>query len=650
MTRYRPDIDGLRAVAILAIILFHAGVPGFSGGYIGVDIFFVISGFLLTGIMIREIREGQFNLRAFYAFRIKRIVPALLVMLAATTLAAVVFLSPGDLEDFGESLMAALVFSSNVLFWQQTGYFAGLAQDMPLLHTWALAIEEQFYILFPCAVLLATRLGRQFYIPLTLCLFILSLGFSLWSSFYAPAAGFYLLPARIWEFLLGGLLAFSALPSPQNRMIRESLSAGGLVLIGISVTLYDAQTPFPGLAALIPCLGAALILYTGQNAGHKTLALHLLGIKPLVLIGLLSYSLYLWHWPLLVFTRYINFGEIGPGGTAAVLAISFLIALLSWRFIEQPFRRQNSSFATGVIFRLAGAGMLVFVMIGAGLTFSHGLPQRLNDPEAALLERRADQEKAAIEHCAAPLPAPQDTLRHALFCRLGADGKEPDFLLTGDSHAMTVQETVSTLLSEKGRAGYMLAQKGCAFIPGMDYAGGNCADFTASTLEFLKAHPAIKTVLLVSRWSRPIVGPVDFPGAVEEGHKANLFLAKSGTLTGEAQAVLRSLAEDMQRQGKQLYILTPIPEIGYDVPTMLARMAYLKKEKDISLRRADYNTRHAWFFETLPALEASGAHILHAEDVFCESGSCAATNKKTPLYCDDDTFNASRAKIIFQQY
>src|SRR6056297_20083 len=336
---YRADIDGLRALAVLPVLAFHAGLAPFSGGFVGVDVFFVISGYLIAGLILPRIRAGRFSLLEFYERRARRLLPALFVVMAVSgALAAALFL-PAELREFGQSAVAATLFASNVLFSRETGYFETEAALKPLLHTWSLGVEEQFYLLFPLLLmaLAARRAGRVALVPVLAALALASLALAAWAVPRAPAFAFYLLPTRLWELMLGALLAVAPLPALRRRAVREAAAAAGLAAILWAMLRYSEATPFPGPAALLPCLGAALVIHAG--ASGPTAVSRALSLGPVVFVGLISYALYLWHWPVLVFAEYAAVRELTTVETGAALALSGVLAALTWRFVERPFRR-----------------------------------------------------------------------------------------------------------------------------------------------------------------------------------------------------------------------------------------------------------------------------------------------------------------------
>lgn len=303
--KYRAEIDGLRALAVIPVILFHAGFEWFSGGFVGVDVFFVISGYLITTIIISEMAEGKFSMVNFYERRARRILPALFFVMAACLPFAWLWLTPSDLKDFGQSLIAVSFFSSNMLFWLESGYFDTAAELKPLLHTWSLAVEEQYYILFPIFLMLTWRLGVKWISIILSFVFLLSLGLAVLGTQYATnpqitSGTFFLLPTRGWELLVGVFAAFylKYKTHPKSRTFNQILSLLGFSMIAYSIIVFDETTPFPSLYALIPTIGTGLLILC---AVPKTIVHKLLSLKAIVGIGLISYSAYLWHQPLLAF-------------------------------------------------------------------------------------------------------------------------------------------------------------------------------------------------------------------------------------------------------------------------------------------------------------------------------------------------------------
>ena len=374
MTQYRPEIDGLRAIAITSVLLFHAGIISFSGGYVGVDIFFVISGYLITSIIYSSRKQGTFSFADFYARRARRILPALLFALFVTTALFAAFLPPQEMRGFGSLLLSTVFFVANFNLSGEPGYFDVRSHDNPLLHMWSLSVEEQFYFIWPPILLLLCCLRRgQQTRAIILGMFALSLFISAYWLWKSPRLSFYHLPSRGFELLAGAILAVGAVPQPRSRLLAELACSAGLILMIGPMLLYSRDTPFPGFAALPPVLGCALVIWAETSWSTRIGAV--LKLRPVVFIGLISFSLYLWHWPLLCLPRNILFRPLTSAETAACLAAATAISILSWRFIEQPFRRggERAIYLPPVFagLRLSAAGvagiMLAASLAGFGL-------------------------------------------------------------------------------------------------------------------------------------------------------------------------------------------------------------------------------------------------------------------------------------------
>ena len=359
---YRSEIDGLRAVAVLPVVLFHAGFSVFSGGYVGVDVFFVISGYLITTIIVAELNEGQFSLLKFYERRARRILPALFFVLLVTFPFAWTWLQAGLFRDYSQSLWSVSAFISNVIFWMQSNYFGPGAETKPLLHTWSLAVEEQYYVLFPLAMIALWALLKLRVLWVLVLGTVASFLVCLWGAQNSPTANFYLAPFRAWELLVGSLCAVWMFRKPQGS--NEALGLLGLALILYAIFAFDGETPFPSAYTLAPVLGTALIILFGQRA---TLVGRLLSLRGFVGIGLVSYSMYLWHQPLFVFARIRNVFEPPVWVMMSLALASLILAYISWRFVELPFRKGGrwGQSRQSTIFALSLVGLLGFAGLGA---------------------------------------------------------------------------------------------------------------------------------------------------------------------------------------------------------------------------------------------------------------------------------------------
>lgn len=383
--KYRPEIDGLRALAVLPVIFYHAGVETMAGGFVGVDVFFVISGFLITTIIASELNSQQFSVVSFYERRARRILPALIVVLAITSILAVSIMLPFELVNYGKGLVGAVLFVSNIVLWKQAGYFAAEAEMNPLLHTWSLGVEEQYYLFFPLLLMVIWRFRRQWALPLLLLATLGSLGLAEWASTRMPSANFYLLPTRIWELMIGAMLSLWLMRRAQPQgLAAQLISLLGLVMIIVGIFAYNDQTPFPSFYALVPVLGAAAIILAATPA---TLVGKWLASKPLVIVGLISYSAYLWHQPLMAFARILAPDNHPDKVVMLMLALSSLVlAWLTWKFVEQPFRNKQR-FGRNWIFTASLAGSALAVLLGVGLVASKGLLSQYPEKEWPIVEK-----------------------------------------------------------------------------------------------------------------------------------------------------------------------------------------------------------------------------------------------------------------------
>lgn len=487
---YRPDIDGLRALAVLPILFNHVGLRGFGGGYIGVDIFFVISGFLITGILRRDLAAGRYSIVEFYRRRALRILPALAAMVLVVTLIVPFTSLPDETLRYARSLAATGLFATNFLFYSESGYFDAASHAKPLLHLWSLAIEEQFYLLWPLLLLSFRRQSRLMTIA-ALCLIIASsFAVSVWLVRTDMTAAFYLLPARAWELALGGLLAILP-PHRRIRWLAESAASFALLALLYGFWHYSNLTPFPGVAALLPSLAAVTLLAAGPN----TLVGRFLSLAPVRFCGLISYSLYLWHWPVIVL------GELGlllvptPLVMAGEIALSLLLATLSWYFIERPFREKGPLWSRRGILAAALAMLGLTIASGAGLMASRGWPSRFTPAQSAIASYAGRDYETRYRRGSCFLVGPYDRL--AASC-LASDGKRPTLLIVGDSEAAHLWPGLSHY-----RDRYDILQAtvvGCR--PGVykTHASGQCEHFYRAILERWVPQHKPSLLLLAGRW------------------------------------------------------------------------------------------------------------------------------------------------------
>lgn len=435
---YRREIDGLRAVAVLPVIFYHAGFTSFSGGYVGVDIFFVISGYLITGILLKELAEGRFSILTFYERRARRILPALFAMILVSIPLAALLMTPAPFQNFAQSVLAVSLFISNIFFYtEQADYFRQEAELLPLLHTWSLAVEEQFYIVFPVLLAALWRFGQKLILWVLIIGAVASFALAEWASHNWVIANFYLSPSRAWELLAGSFCAFAL----RDRTLKgnEVLSMAGLFLVVVPIFAYDASTPFPGVYAIAPVLGTSLIILF---ASQSTITGWLLSFRGVVLIGLISYSAYLWHQPVFVFTRLYTGENLHGFEMAPLILLSLVIAYGSWRFIEQPFRQSKTQPSPVLptqkgVFAVSIAGLAALFSFGLYGHVRDGLPNRFNPPEFVSAGQFA-LPQVSNGYCFYSIFT-DDSLEvgeGGLTCRLGeTKSDERQMLLFGDSYA-----------------------------------------------------------------------------------------------------------------------------------------------------------------------------------------------------------------------
>jgi peptidoglycan/LPS O-acetylase OafA/YrhL len=493
---HRLDIDGLRAVAVLLVILFHTGTATFSGGFVGVDIFFVISGYLITGIIARELSQGSFSLGKFYERRVRRILPALLAVLFICSIACYFLFLPQDLVHFADSLFAALFSYSNIYFWTQAGYFKP-EYAKALLHTWSLGVEEQFYLFLPLSLLLFRK--RLAVIPwVILCLTVVSFSISEWLVLKHEAdTAFYMPASRAWELFLGSLLAFGLIRLPENRFARDALAVLGMLLIAFAVFFYRPQTPFPGASALLPCVGTVLLLGTG--AGGSTLCARLLSLPPLVFVGLISYSVYLWHWPLITFAKIGGIPGITNKGflqKIVILLVSLLFGWLSWRFIELPFRAGGSKKVSRkhLLMGVATAAVVICA-IGAVFLLNGGFPMRFPAAAARVGTFLDAAQEMRLGSCFITSGNHFSDFNEATCTSI--DPKSQNYLLIGDSHAAALWFGLSQEL--KNARILEATTSGCAPTLGI-YDDSDCGKMRRYVYEDFLPRVHVDGVILTEHW------------------------------------------------------------------------------------------------------------------------------------------------------
>jgi peptidoglycan/LPS O-acetylase OafA/YrhL len=576
-SHYRPDIDGLRAIAVLAVIFFHFGVPWISGGFVGVDIFFVISGYLIGGQISHEIHAGRFSILSFWERRIRRIYPAFVFVICATFVFALLYMLPAEFKTFSASMVATAASASNVWFNWHSGYFADLATKQPLLHTWSLAVEEQYYVFLP--VFLSVLLRFWPLQEARALAFVAAVSF-LWAAigaFLAPEPTFYLLPSRIWELLLGTILAVSRFGGLSIGARSRLLGLVGIALMLGSIFLLSKNIPFPGIAAAPPCLGAALAIYAGSD--RQSFTYKALSLRPLVFVGLLSYSLYLWHWPVLILSeRYIPLTALIPERflLGPLLTVTFLLAWCSWRFIEIPFRVPGR-FSRRFLFSSFLGCSLALVIAGVLTIGAQGYPSRYS-PGILSLSSFLDYQSSGFTREGRCFLTSRTRYEDFDFTGcLHNDRARPNYLVVGDSHAAHYWYGFA---KEFPNINFMeAAASGCR--PTIDQpisADASCAKLFRYIYGSYLSHGKIDGLIVAGRWEESDVARV------------------------------KSLLVWTKRRGINVLLIGPIVEYRIPLPRLLAWSIEMQDSKlpsreiradvldtDVKLRRVAANAGVSYF-------------------------------------------------------
>lgn len=626
---YRPDIDGLRAIAVLSVLFFHADI-GFPGGFVGVDVFFVISGYLITGLILNDLNGGRFSLRGFWERRVRRILPALTLVVIASLVAGWFLFLPPDLKALGRSVFAQAALASNLNFWLEAGYFDQAAEFKPLLHTWSLAVEEQFYLLFPLLLVALHRLSRTSIPRVILLLSLISFALSVYCSYHHSGANFYLLPTRAWELLIGSFLA--AIPAQRTtpRWITESLSASGLLAILTAIFLYDRTTRFPGLTALPPCLGTALIIWGSTTAPTSTG--RLLAARPLVFIGLISYSLYLWHWPLLVFTRYLTIDPLSAGQRTLLLLASLLLATLSWKWVELPFRRRLILRSRVQTFTFAGITIALFLPLGLALYITKGLPSRF-PPAALRYSNTTTTDFQFVQDMSYRIGLPEAQSGDLIELGTGDTHQPIHLLVWGDSHAAAILPIIDTLCKERSLRA--VAAVHAVTAPLVGYTSTRPVSLREQSIAYndaitrlIRTHH-IRHVLLVAKWAEYITdsGPAQIRSS----------LLKTLTTLQQEPAAAPSI-----------YLLRQVPKPRWHVPrTLDVATQHGRLPSDLGIPLADHLQefqRQTPCFQDLPHLT-----LLDPTPLFLnpqKADHCLVESNGHALFSDDSHLTTTGATLL----
>ncbi len=642
----------------MPVVFFHFAFRGFGGGFVGVDIFFVISGYLITSIIFGALESGSFSFAWFYERRIRRIIPAFLVMLAVVSIACIVFFPPKELAQFGLSTAAAAAFCSNFFFAFQTDYFAGSETMIPLLHTWSLGVEEQFYIVWPLILFVCYRVGSRLAVKLlVVALAVASLTYSEWGSKNA-AHLFYLPQSRAWELMAGAMLALGMVPRIESRWLRNCLALLGLGMIAFAVTRFSSSTPFPGLWATIPCLGAVLLIHTGQQ--RDTAVYGLLSLRPFVFFGLISYSLYLWHWPIFAFGENYTGRPLTTGEALVLIALSIAIATASWRYVEQPFRRDRGAMVSPRACFVGGLGSLALAAcVGLVVYLGGGLPWRLG-PETLQFYLASHDHNALRSQCldgAGHAPSPESRCTSPE----PKAGDSSDVVVWGDSHGDALFPAIAAIGQTHGLTTRQVTKKACPPLLGAErvesgrssnlFGTSVCERYNAAMIEELQKGPRPSLVILVARWSIYTETTTDVDG----GRRVYLIDAEHKSLDIEtsrevfARALGRTVDAITALEIPVLLIGQP-PEFFQDpnICVVERNLSHRDVSECLRLSRqvADRRLRASKKILLKVASGRSATTYVSLDSILCDDQFCWAKKDGQPLYEDKNHIDLSGARVV----
>ncbi|MDB5804182.1 MAG: acyltransferase 3 [Betaproteobacteria bacterium] len=617
---YRPDIDGLRALAVIAVVAFHAFPGVVTGGFVGVDIFFVISGFLISSVIFAGLADGSFSYAGFYARRVRRIFPALLAVLLATFIGGLFILSSDEYRQLSKHVAAGAAFVSNFALWNEAGYFDALAESKPLLHLWSLAIEEQFYIVWP--LLLGWPWRRRWNLPALLGVIgLLSLALCVQLTGSDRVAAFYSPLTRFWELAAGGMLAYAQLHAPADAPPRgrNLLSIAGLAIIVLSIASFDAATAFPGWAALLPVTGSVMVIAAGPAAWCNR---RLLAAAPLVWLGLISYPLYLWHWPLLVFANHMDHGQALPEIRVLAVAIATVLAWHTYRVIETPVRRGGAR-PRAFILPLA----LMMGLLCAAAAATHFSMNRVFD------QANLDFVGTRRSPACASLSIDSD------FCMLEAGETAPTVALVGDSFANALYFGLRDYYKERRQVLFHVGNGGCPPLLGIESSrvgedGSNCARLGNLYLRKIAEDERIKTVILAANWHLYLNGRQFEPAPREPEWRLTLRDQPRSASNPEVFAVaFERTVQYLAAAHKRIIVVQQTPELGYgsgDCAPAIAPGAICKSARAI---QEGYLDEYKRLFDPLlkkyPAIA-----VVDPLDIFCDREFCYSTRDGVALYHD----------------
>lgn len=644
---HRAEIDGLRAIAVSAVVLYHFGLPGLAGGFVGVDIFFVISGFLIGGILWREkTATGRLSLGRFYLRRIRRLAPAYVAMSAAVLIVGWLVLLPYDFRETAKGVIAATVYLSNVLFFRQSGYFDTAAEDKVLLHTWSLSVEEQFYLFLPLVFLLFSRSRRGMILAFA-ALFLASLLSAIPLTSRAHTAVFYLFPFRAWELLAGVLLAVWGQERGTDWRFGTWPSWLGLALVLSGIALIQPGPGFPGWQAMVPVAGTVLLLMNGRDPNPVNRAL---SMRAPVMIGLISYSLYLWHWPVLTLSTYVRGEYSGPLETSGWITLCLILSWLSWRLIEQPVRRASNLSGKTL---LGGAALASVLLLGASAAIfrADGMPGRFA-PETQVHIAASGDFLQDFSRCTTPENGP---LKGIETCPIGPKNQTPTLLIWGDSHVRALYEGLAQAARDNNRAALVIWRAGCP--PAFDLEkqensatatqNAACRSGNDQIKAALAGMPDLRDVLLIGRWAYYATGT----GSGIDAHNT-ITLKGDGADKPQDALLAEALAATVQTlslQDRTVFLLRQPPEIPHHAaPEMARALAHgrVTAQEAQRMGQVTMDAAEERAASAEAAIAQSGAQILDPWPFLCDQFLCDAIQNGRGFYFDNNHLTNTAARQI----
>lgn len=638
---YRDDIDGLRTIAVFLVILNHAGFMLFSGGFVGVDVFFVISGFLITSIIYPKIVENKFSLSGFFTKRIKRLMPVLFFIMAVTAIVFTCVMLPQDLMMFYRSMIWVLLYGANFFFWRENGgYFEGNSQEVPLLHTWSLAVEEQYYFVWPIMLIIGIRfLGAKITALLSVALFIAMTVFSQWGTEITVGAAYYLLPTRFFELLLGSCLAIFWFKMPKLSTSKmHGLSILGLLLILGSSFLLNEHSMFPGYNALYPIVGTALLIYSQNGIVNKFLKL-----KPMLFTGMISYSLYLWHWPILALMRYLSI-ELTLPVQLGCIALTYVLSVFSYYYIEKPCRDIKLTTFKSIALKMYILPTLLLVGFASIGIYQQGYQSRFDEPVIAMEKALNTFSNVSRKDChSAFRDNDRQPLDRCIIGSINESNEKKGVFIFGDSHANHMVPFIEKFINDAQLWGQDYTLDRCVPVAGLNwgkdlYKAQRCKSRNDNAIKHIQEND-FKYVVMSASW----------PGI----ETTRMFNETSQVTDSKDKQALfqRKMLETVKliiAQGAIPVLAEDTPDLGGKSPKCPIKKSLFDSTLDCSINLVENPLVSEAFLQlkaTYPQIV-----IIKPSDMFCEGTVCDMQLDQVPLYRDNDHLNEVGAKKLAEQY